>query len=659
MRGIQHRLPREEWNRRSLASHLLDGVPLEPAAYSRWREKQAGRFFFDELPHQDLLSRVSQPKALAEAEALLRGRWTYFGMLPVDAGLPPDWHRNPLTGESAPADVHWADISDFAFGDIKLIWEASRFSPVYVLVRAYANTKDDRYPEAFWRLVEDWAERNPPQSGPNWKCGQEAAFRLMAWCFGLYGFADSSQTTPERISMLSKMIAVTAERIEANISYALSQNNNHGISEAVGLFTAGTLFSEFRRAQSWRKQGRELLERQAIRQIYEDGSYVQHSMNYHRVILHDYVWALRLAERNGEPFSSDLYARLRRSSEFLDEMTDPHTGEAPNYGNNDGTLVLPLSDCEYGDFRPTLQALHYLATQQRRFPAGNWDEMMVWLFGAESLHAPMMTGRTPSSLSIGSGYYLLRGPESWCMIRCAEYHDRPAQADQLHLDLWWKGLNVVVDSGTYLYNAPPLFDGIFARTSAHNTVTVDGRDQMLKFSRFLWLNWAQRLEVQYEHAQDQEFWHGAHSGYERQGVIHRRSVERRGDTWNIIDNIEGSGCHRASLRWLFPDFPSIDVAELGLVKLKTQVGYIVVNTTCSAYAEFSLVRAGETVVGTTHPEDITRGWVSHTYASKQPALSLGLDAEVELPIRFETTFEFVKHSSENLQSQVRFAEVGE
>jgi hypothetical protein len=182
---------------------------------------------------------------------------------------------------------------------------------------------------------------------------------------------------------------------------------------------------------------------------------------------------------------------------------------------------------------------------------------------------------------------------------------------------------------------------------------------MLRFSRFLWLHWAQRLDVQYHRQEDHEFWRGAHNGYRRLGVIHRRTVERLGDTWHIIDNIEGSGRHRASLRWTFPDFPGAEVAEFGALKLKTSFGYVVVKTTCTAIAEFSVVRGGQTLVGRTRPEDETRGWVSHTYASKQPALSLEMDAEAALPIRFETTFEFVNEESETFQSEAGFAEVGE
>jgi asparagine synthase (glutamine-hydrolysing) len=656
LRLIQRRLPIENWDQKTLSTYLRADVPCDPAEYRQWRQTEGGKFFFDNLPQSDLLSEVSRGQAVGHAEALLKGSWNFFGMLSVDAGTPPDWHRNPLSGESAPKDPHWAEIPDFAFGDIKLIWEASRFTPAYALVRAFAFTKDDRYAEAFWTLVEDWAVHNPPQCGPNWKCGQESSFRLMAWCFGLYGFLTSQRTTPERIAALSKMIAVTADRIEAYIGYALSQNNNHGISEALGLFSAGTLFPEFRRADSWRRRGKRLLEDQAKRQIYSDGAYVQHSMNYHRVVLQDYIWALRLAELNGEPFARDLYAQILRSTEFLDNVTDTHSGNVPNYGNNDGTLALPLSDCDYSDFRPTLQAAYYLTRHQRRFAPGYWDEMMLWLFGAESLNVPLALPATPASTVSSSGYYILRGDESWAMIRCAEYRDRPAQSDQLHFDLWWRGLNMALDSGTYSYNAPPPWDNAFVNAAAHNTITVDGQDPMRRFSRFLWLDWAQASNVHHSFGNESDYWRGEHDGYQRLGVIHRRTIERRGDTWKVIDEILGNGRHRARLHWLFADFPSVIDSEAGTLRLKTPQGHVIVTTTCSAATNITMIRAGQSMTGEGSIE-ITRGWVSHTYAMKEPALSLALETEAQLPIRFETRFEFANCGTDDLQSVLRFAEV--
>src|SRR6185295_11415525 len=108
--------------------------------------------------------------------------------------------------------------------------------------------------------VEDWRDNNPPQLGANWKCGQEISFRVMAWCFGLYGFLDAQSTTAQCVASLAQMIAISGARIEANLDYALSQHNNHGISEGLGLWTIGSLFPELRSAERWREKGRQVLE---------------------------------------------------------------------------------------------------------------------------------------------------------------------------------------------------------------------------------------------------------------------------------------------------------------------------------------------------------------------------------------------------------------
>ncbi len=137
---------------------------------------------------------------------------------------------------------HWSEISDADDADIKFVWEASRFGMVYTLVRAYVSTRDEKYAEAFWRLIQSWAESNLPNSGPNWMDGQEAALRLMAWTFGFYAFMESPSTTAERVAQFVVMVAAHAERIYQNIDYGISTHSNHTISEAFGLWLVGMLF---------------------------------------------------------------------------------------------------------------------------------------------------------------------------------------------------------------------------------------------------------------------------------------------------------------------------------------------------------------------------------------------------------------------------------
>jgi hypothetical protein len=495
---LARRTPVTSWAAQPLESFLIDGRLAAPRAYLDYRRSQAPAFFFsaaDRARYQPLFATWDQATVspVSTADGVGRGEFLYFQHRIARPGFPPSWHTNPFTGEQAPTDQHWSRIDEFAHGDIKVIWELSRFGFTYALVRSYWRTGDGRYAECFWQLVEDWRGHNPSQQGPNWYCGQEISFRIMAWCFGLYGFADCDATTPQRVAALAEMLAASGTRIAANMDYALRQHNNHGVSEGTGLWTLGLLFPEFRASARWQETGRRVLESQGQELIYEDGSFAPHSLVYHRLMLHDLLWALRLGDLHSRSFSPELRRRVEAAGEFLYQIQDESTGQAPYYGQNDGTLVLPLSNCGYLDFRPVVQATCYLCKGARRYTDGPWDEDLLWLFDPTALQANTEPVQRSDLSAAAGGCYTLRSPEDLAFMRCGAFRHRPGQADLLHVDLWWRGQNIAVDAGTTSYNAPPPWDNPLARTIYHNTAAVDGRDQMERAGRFLWLPWARGL----------------------------------------------------------------------------------------------------------------------------------------------------------------------
>ncbi|MDP8276786.1 MAG: alginate lyase family protein [Candidatus Euphemobacter frigidus] len=547
-----------------MASFLTDPKLAEPGRYLKHRRIATSDFFFspeDRVTARSQLFRFdgmgeegSAAHCVVEADTILKGVFRYFSHHEVEAGFPPDWFANPFQ-KTAGFDLelqaqHWSVIDDFSRGDIKVVWELSRFSFVYPLIRAYWRTGDDKYAEGFWRLVEDWRECNPPRCGPQWKCGQEVAFRIMAWVFGLYGSFDAPATTAERLINLAQMIAVSAERIESNLSYALSQKNNHPISEAMGLWTAGIIFPEFNDAARWKERGREILERCALELIYPDGTFSQHSTNYHRLMLDDYLWVLSLAEKNGEKFSEPVMDRVKAAGLFLLEIIDPDTGRVPNLGANDGALILPLTNCNYLDFRPTVQAALILTAGKRAFTPGPWDEALFWL-GLPALEDVKPTGKAlrVNSYFKDGGYLILRGKISRAMIRCtSKYRHRPSHADQLHLDLWRGSTNILRDSGTYSYNDPP-WETYFSSTGAHNTAEFDGHNQMPRLSRFLFGDWlAVRTTEPLTETKERIRWEGGHLDWS--SCVHRRRVEvdLLDDVWTITDFLSGFRT-KAVLHW--------------------------------------------------------------------------------------------------------------
>ncbi len=626
------RTPVRPWSDFPLDRVLAPGIPLEPGHYFNWRSHNRPAFFFTDV---SALRAGIGSRAAEIGDGILRGEFPFFGQT-RQLSFPPEWRTHPLSGAATP-DAHWSRIDEFSAEDVKLVWELSRFNWVFPLARAFVATGGECYAEAFWQLFEDWLERNPPNRGIQWKCGQETALRALALCFASCVFATAPSTTPARLAALVSALPAHARRIEAHIAYALSQKNNHALSEAASLWTIGLLFPELRASSRWRERGREVLESEVRRQIYADGAYVQHSANYHRLMLQLLAWCLILGERNGESFSPELRDSFDRATRFLCALTDRTSGWAPNYGANDGAHLLPLSDCGFPDMRPVLQSCHFLTRKARLFPPGPWDEEMAWLHGMESLHAPPDADCPVQLDAPEGGCYTLRSSNSWAMLRASRFRDRPSHADQLHLDLWYKGKNFLCDPGTYSYNAPPPFEHAFASTRFHNTVTVDGADQMTRASRFLWVDWSTAAVRRYRLAKAQAgALEGEHDGYRRSGVQHRRAVAALDrDIWIVVDDLTGRGEHSLALQWLLAD-ARLDTPDQSSTP-QFILGDMRIFVSCSVPAVFDLMRAGHRLCGTRDPApDESRGWISRDYARLEPALSLLVASSGVLPVRFVT-----------------------
>jgi Heparinase II/III-like protein/Heparinase II/III N-terminus len=647
---VRMQLPATTWAEQPLTMFLADQSLAEPEHYAEYRRTSAPRFFFD--PQDRNASGtvfekwdVTEESPVSAADDIRRGFISFFSHERVNVGFPPRWHTDPIHEQEFPKNCHWSQISDFGAGDIKLVWETNRFAFVFQLVRAFWRTADEIYAELFWQLIESWREANPPETGVNWKCGQEISLRVMAWCFGLSGFGSSAASTPTRLAMLAQMIAVSAQRIESNIGYALSQRNNHGLSEAMGLWTIGALFPEFIDSKRWASRGKQLLESQAVELIYDDGSFSQHSMNYHRVMLHDYIWSIRLGDVLRQPFSDLLRDRIAKAAEFVFQLQDELTGRVPCYGQDDGALILPLNNLDYRDYRPVVQAASFLTTGHCRYEAGPWDEDLFWLFGvkdrstqkvdrvhssigeltssqADSVCDPNMASRSDFDASVG-GYVTMRAADGYAVTRAATFHHRPSQADMLHVDIWWRGENIVIDPGTYSYNAPPPWNNPFAHTSFHNTVTVDGKDQMDRASRFLWLPWLKGRSYG-RHVPchgDVSCWNGEHDGYQRLSdpVTHRRGLVRLGaEHWLVVDALTGRQPHDYRLHWMLADGPFITDHGTTSIEIQTPNGpYRLAIATSSPSSNLSVTRAAA---------DSALGWRSTYYHSVEPALSACIES---------------------------------
>lgn len=593
-----------------------------------------------------VLDKDDRNALLAEADEIVGGKVRLFGAEPVPLQLTlphPLAHwtayetgKVPLPAIDEPANL--------PTGDVKRIWEPARFGWAFTLGRAYHLSRDEKYAEAFWRNFETFTESNPPYLGPNWMSGQEAALRMMVFAWAGQVFGNSKHTTNDRLSHLAQAVAQHAVRITQTIIYARAQHNNHLLSEAAGLLTAGLALPGHPHAARWRALGWKWLNHGLQSQIDSYGEYAQHSTNYHRLMLQIVLWTdalLRSNDRSNDFSRSYRWPRptleaVRRSVHWLLSLMDSESGRTPNLGANDGAYIFPLTVCPLSDFRPVLHAAAR-AFLDYDLPRGPWDEMALW-FGAQD--------KGPRTLELprylGDQMY---GKESWGYLRTAQFTSRPSHADQLHFDLWWRGLNVARDAGTYLYNADQPWDNALAAAFVHNTVTVGGRDQFTRAGRFLYLDWADafRKPLPVEETGELQRLRGRYRG---RGYRHTRTVSAfEGDRWRVVDEILPLSWRRrtmtARLHWLLPDWEwRMENGEQKIeISLESPHGLVTIAINHSPLTPhaLSLFHAGKPILGSSTP-DPRRGWTSPTYGDKIPALSLALLAESDAKITFTTEF---------------------
>lgn len=593
------------------------------------RDDQIQPNWFFNLPDKKQLLHISgsqMDQLTAEVDEILQGKIRFFGgeIKPLD--LAPE--REPL---------HWSAYERGSarrtVEDIKYTWEPARFNWAITLSKAYYLNGDERCAAAFWQYFEEFSRFNPVNRGLNWTSAQEVSLRMLALIVSAHLLMDSPQSNPQRMKSLCVSIADHASRIPPTISYAKAQHNNHLFSEAVGLYTAALFLPNHPQAGRWRDKGLRWFNQTVKTQIGVDGTYAQHSTNYHRMMLMLALWMQLLLEKNNRILEDEVLNKLAAASQWLALRLDRSSGQVPNLGHNDGSHVLPLSNAAYNDYRPVVQAASRAFQASAALPAGPWDDLCLWL------DIPIQSrANRPPSLAKAQDQLILGSPQNWAALRAVQFTSRPAHADQLHVDIWHHGLNLAMDAGTFQYNAPPPWENALAGTKVHNTLTINGKDQMTRAGKFLWLDWAQ---AQVQNCTSESIT-ALHNGYRKLGLLHRRTLQKgNSNSWVITDELlplrESLGEVTAIVNWLVPDWPF--EASRDNVSLHSPLGdfslkFSLIGLASNAFLD--IFKAGQSLISAEKDEHL--GWYSPTYGVKCPALSIQMKIVQPAPIQVQSIF---------------------
>lgn len=542
------------------------------------------------LPEIPLRTDVSRD----DVECLLSGRVPVFGH---EWTWNPDgstWHEAPDTKQRWPL-IFFHRISygpDNAPGDIRIAWEPSRLQHLVSLALFAEHAPADmraRAVDMIERQLLSWMTANPPLMGIHYVSVMECALRLVAICHTLDRVRAYLNRPEEIWTGLLNLIAHHAELIWKRSS-GHGTTGHHSIGEAAGLVYAGLLFPKMEMAERWLAFGLYLLENEANQQIRQDGGSREESFAALRFVSDLYGLVIHLLRHHDRPVPQKLEHAFTRSCTFLQAVMQPIDGAIPSVGEGDGGYALS----------PHLQ---FVTPPER--PAS----------GLTSFHL--------------SGYSLIRGKDDQRLLfDHGELGMGPrysqAHADALAVTMRIGDQDLLLDPGTLTTTTDTAWRQYFRGTRAHNTVTVNGQDQAVQETGFLWSHPYDTHLIYREEAPNGTVTVLArHYGYlERFGVSHWRGiVHHPPGGWLIWDWLTGTGSHHLELNW-----------HLGLDPVRLPESYL-----------FSIARqpiqlsveGGQVSVrrGEEHPQ---AGWHSPQYGTKTPITTLCTEYRGTLPHEFMT-----------------------
>ncbi|WP_439392914.1 alginate lyase family protein [Bradyrhizobium sp. PMVTL-01] len=611
--------------------------------------------FRGRLNHSIALGAPEAPRdaLIKSSDALLEGRWPTFSLERKDVTPNVDWHLDPKSQVTLPRNAYAFDIRIHGEGvgfETKYVWELSRHHHTTMLAMAYWLTGSVPYAEAAASQIGSWRAANSFLNGVHWSSGIELGMRLIAFVWTRRLLADwkyvkcKFENNKAFVECVYQHQWLLIRRMSLG-----SSANNHLIYEATGLYLAACSMPWFSESADWRTKARIILQREFRNQTFESGINRELGSGYNAYVLEALVLCLIEGQLSDDPWPPAAWTLAADILFRLADFTD-HRGRPPRQGDSDDAQGLLLDAPGFSQWIDLLQLGAAWFGRADWWPRLNDQPLRSWLWGRIATPPGGLTRQlhqSRNSLAPDAGLVVLRSEsntpnEIYCVFDAGPlgYLSIAAHghADALAIELRCGGQSILVDPGTFSYNASRAWRKYFRSTAAHNTLEVCGVDQSESGGPFLWTRAAQALLLEasgLEEGLPVATAEGKHDGYQRRfGVTHSRRVElnRGRRELNIDDQI--SGADGVPVRLMFHLHPAIGCALTGNT---VQLSWSGENGRSQAEILLPELMNWRAVSGTKDP---LLGWYSPSYDVVVPTITLVGDARVGNSCNLRTTIRF-------------------
>lgn len=334
---------------------------------------------------------------------------------------------------------HAVDITKWDVPEASHLWNFNLhyFEWGVALAASWRDTKDERYLTCFKRLVRSWMDACPYGEGDAWH-PYTISLRLVNWLIAMDLFDGMLQEDEEFFAAMQESMYRQYRHLLVNQETHLRAN--HWWENIKTLVIMSAAFDD----QAVLDRMTKRLEQQLDEQVLADGVHFERSLMYHKLVLEGMLRVWVASRELGFVLPGNLSEKLQL---MLDAMASLERGMGKTPFFNDAADGV-AKDCD-----------QLVAACERLLGMGADGSKTAF----------------PAA-----GYYKLYDGDIAVMFDAGmpgpSYMLGHAHCDCLSFELSYKGEPVIVNSGTYAYQSE--LRPYFRSTAAHNTVTVDGEEQL-------------------------------------------------------------------------------------------------------------------------------------------------------------------------------------
>jgi hypothetical protein len=491
-------------------------------------------------------------------------------------GLPLPYLQWPLTWQEDPyKEAYW----EFYFYGLR---------PEATLLYEWEKTGNSAYLEKLIAILRSYVayDRTRPLNTITFDNDHTSAYRTME----LVNFYVKLKIAGALPKDLEAGLAQSLEKLGVFLAESkhFEADFNHGFNEGAALLLLADNFPHMPGAAGWRALGLERLKEMLANTIDADGVEVENSPFYQVYVL-GIVYQIAQWAKRYEPALAAPYAEAARMMlTYTADITQPN-GYLPMLGAT-ATTYMPSQDPDvYGP----------MAAEDPEFD-------FAFTRGAKGTPPPDGTVLFPVS-----GQFIMRSPlgalsnlpnQTFVTFNSGTYRTSHSDLDAMGMTMYSNGTTLLPTSGLYTYTEEPWLE-YFHGTRSHNTVVVDGKDEV------------EGSATAGSHGSaNGSTWASGVSGLYA-GVTHHRTIVvlRQGLTL-VLDDLSSTSTHKYAQTWHMA--PGSNVSSSGGDTYVTNAAGAPTLTIDQADPAGMMTQS---LFGATDP---IQGWYSNGYGSKQPDWAL-------------------------------------